>query len=158
MNISFYRRIIIAVFCLAVVIPAPAISSTTAKPAQAAKPAKGESQEELLLKKLHEFGIKLAESYNRTVKGSKNKKDIQKNADGSYTAIYHEIDKNSINGTFKESSNPKGPVKYIGTLTYAEVTYTNTAPTREEAEKGPFRESRTTTTELVKYVRGKWSY
>jgi len=157
MNTFFYRRIIIVVFCLAVAIPAPAIIFTTAKPAEAAKPARGESQEELL-KRLHEFGIKLAESYNRTVKGSKNKKDIRKNDDGTYTATYHEIDVNSINGTFRESSNPKGPVRYIGTLTYAEVTFTNTAPTREEAEKGPFRESRSTTTELVKYVRGQWSY
>jgi len=59
MNTSFYRRIIIVVFCLAVAIPAPAIIFTTAKPAEAAKPARGESQEELL-KRLHEFGIKLA--------------------------------------------------------------------------------------------------
>jgi len=157
MNTSFYCRIIIVIFCLAVAFPSPAISTTTPKPAQGTKHPKGESPEELT-KKLHEFGIKLAESYNRTVKGSKNKKEIQKNADGTYTAIYHEICMNSINGTFTESSNPKGPVKYIGTLTYAEVTFTNTAPTMEEAEKGPFRESRSITTELVKFVRGNWSY
>ena len=156
MNTSFYCRIIIAVLCLAVAAPAAIL--TTANPAQAtAKPTKGESQEELL-KRLHEFGVRFAESYNRTVLGSKNKKDIRKNDDGTYTATYHEICMNSINGTFRESSNPKGPVRYIGTLTYAEVTFTNTAPTREEAKKGPFRESRTTTTELVKYVRGQWSY
>ena len=157
MNTLFYCRIFIVVFCLAVAFPAPATSSTAAKPAQAAKYPKGESPEELT-KKLHEFGVNLAGSYNRTVMGSKDKKDVKKNADGSYTAKYHEICLNSINGTYKDSSNPKGPVKYIGTLTYAEVTYTNTAPTREAAEKGPFRESRTTTTELIKYVKGKWSY
>ena len=154
MNASFYRFIVIGVFCLVVAAPALAISSTAAKSTRAAK---GVPHEELD-KKLREFGVQLAESYNRNVLGSKAKKDIKKNADGTYTAIYHEIDISSIAGSFKESSNPSGPVKYIGTLTYAEVRYTSTAPTRAEAEKGPFSESRTTTTELVKYVRGKWSY
>jgi len=156
MNIPFYCRIIIVLFCLAVAFPAPASSAPAAKPA-AAKYPKGESPEELT-KTLHEFGVKLSESYNRTVIGSKAKKDIKKNADSTYTAIYHEICRDSISGTYKESSNPKGPVKYIGTLTYAEVTYTSTGPTKEAAEKGPFRESRTTTTELIKHVKGKWSY
>jgi len=151
MNASFYRRIIIALFCLVMAAPVLAISHT------AAKASRGESHEELT-KKLLEFGAQLAESYNRCVKGSKAKKDIEKNADGTYTAIYHEIDINSIAGTFKESSNPSGPVKYIGTLNYTEVRYTSTAATRAEAAQGPFRESRTTTTELVKYVKGKWSY
>ena len=143
--------------------PAEAVKPA-AKPTEAAKPApqavkypKGESPDELT-KRLHEFGVNLAASYNRTVLGSKAKKDIKKNADGSFTATYHEIDVNTISGTYRDSSNPTGPVKYIGTLTYAEVTYTNTAPTQAEAEKGPFRESRTTTTELIKYVKGKWSY
>jgi hypothetical protein len=151
MNASFYRSIILVFFCLVMAVPAPATGST-------AKAAKGESQEELLTRTLHQFGVQIAEAYNRNVNGSKAKKDTRKNADGTYTAIYYEIDLNSIAGTYKESSNPKGPVKYIGTLTYAEVRYVNTAPTRAEAEQGPFLQSRSTTTELVKYVRGKWSY
>jgi len=146
MNASFCRHIIIAVFCLVMAAPATAASSTPA------------SYNEELTGKLHAFGVQLAESYNRTVNGSKARKTIQKNTDGTYTAIYHEIDLDSITASFKESSDPKGPVKYIGILTYAEVKHVSTAPTRAEAEKGPFTASRSTTTELVKYIRGRWTY
>lgn len=143
----FYCRIVAAVFCLA--LAAPAISSAAA--------VKNESQE-VLTKKLHEFGLGVAESYNRCVKGNKKKKDIEKNTDGTYTAVYHEIDPQSITCTYRDSSNPNGPVKYIGTLNYSEVKYVCTAPTRAAAEKGPFVQYRTNTTELVKYVNGKWTY
>jgi hypothetical protein len=159
MNDTFNFRIIIAVFCL--VMAFPAVSAAAAKktaPAPAAKKAAKADSPEELTKGLHEFGLKLAESYNRCVKGSKAKKDIQQNADGSYTAVYHEIDPKSITCSYKDSSDPKGPVKYIGTLNYAEVKYTCTAPTKAEAEKGPFTESRSSTTELIKYVKGKWTY
>ncbi|MCL1939065.1 MAG: hypothetical protein FWG04_00180 [Desulfovibrionaceae bacterium] len=157
MNRSFNFRIIIAVFCLVMAFPAVSAAAAKTAPPAAKKAAKADSPEELT-KGLHEFGLKLAESYNRCVKGSKAKKDILQNADGSYTAVYHEIDPQSITGSYKDSSDPKGPVKYIGTLTYAEVKYTSTAPTKAEAEKGPFTESRSSTTELIKYVKGKWSY
>ena len=142
----FYCRILVTIFCLA--LAAPVLSADIAK---------AESQEELV-KKLHEFGLGVAESYNRCVKGNKKNKDIERNSDGSYTAVYHEIDPKSITCSYKDSSNPSGPVKYIGTLNYSEVKYVCTAPSKAAAEKGPFTQYRTNTTELVKYMKGKWSY
>lgn len=147
MKASYFCRLIIAVFCLA--LAAPMLSATAVKAADS---------QEVLIKKLHEFGLGVADSYNRCVKGSKAKKDIEKNSDGTYTAVYHEIDTKSITCSYKNSSNPSGPVKYIGTLQYAEVTYTCTAPSKAAAEKGPFTQRRSPTTELVKYMNGKWSY
>ena len=147
MNTSLYSRILIVVFCL--VLAVPAVAST---------PRKGESPEELT-QRLLEFGRQIAASYNRTVLGSRDHKKIRKNDDGTYTAIFHEICIDSISGSYKESSNPKGPVRYIGTLTYAEIRHMSApAPTQAEAKEGPFTQSRTTTTELIKYVRGQWSY
>ena len=147
-NSLFFHRIFVIIFCLTLAAPIVAADSALA----------ASDGHEALIKRLHEFGLSVAESYNRCVKGNKQKKDIEKNSDGSYTAVYHEIDPQSITCTYKDSSNPKGPVKYIGTLNYSEVKYVCTAPSKAEALKGPFVAHRTNTTELVKYVNGKWSY
>lgn len=153
MNVSYnYCRIILTVICLGLTAP-----MLNAAPAAAAAAAAAESQEQLT-QKLHQFGLNVAESYNRCVKGNKKNKEFTKNSDGSFTAVYYEIDPKSVTVSYRDSSNPKGPVRYIGTLNYAEVKYSCTGKTKAEAEKGPFTEQRSMTTELVKYVKGKWSY
>ncbi len=146
---AFYRCILIAFVCLA--------AALHGQDALAASAAEAHSHD-TLTKNLHAFGLDIAEKYNKHVKGSKAKKDVVKNADGTWTAVYHEIDPQSIRCSYRDSSNPKGPVRYIGTLHYAEVKHVCTAPSKAAAEKGPFTQHRTGTTELVKYVKGKWTY
>lgn len=168
MKTPYFCRLSIIVFCLSLAVPTLnlrtgehsglALAASAPKAKAAAPKATAAESQEVLTKKLHEFGVRIAEQYNKHVKGSKAKKDITKNANGGYTAVYHEIDTESITCSYTDSSNPKGPVKYIGMLKYSEVKYVCTAPSRAEAEKGPFTPQRSTTTELVKYVNGKWSY
>jgi hypothetical protein len=162
-SLPFTRLLFSAALCLLLTAPAVPASSADAKPkapAAAGKKSAAPAAEtpENLKARLEEFGKTVAESFNRTVLPSINKKEVTKNSGGGFTARYLAIDPQSINVSFKPAVNPKSPVKYIGTLNYAEMTYTCTAPTRDAALKGPFTASRTMTTELVKYVNGKWTY
>ena len=147
-NSFFFSRILALTTLLCLAFAAPALAAD-------AKPAADDSA---LQAKLIEFGKGIADQYNRCVIPSKQKKRVEANGDGTFTATYCEIDPQSLSGSFKNAVNPKSPVKYIGTLTYAEVTYSCTAKSKKAAQEGPFTASRVMTTELVKYVNGKWSY
>ena len=172
-SLSFARLLLCAALCLFLTAPALQALSAEAKsgapataakksaaPAAAGKKSAAPAAEtpENLKARLEEFGKKVAESFNRTVLPSINKKEVTTNSGGGFTARYLAIDPQSIRVSFKPAIDPKSPVKYIGTLNYAEMTFTCTAPTRDAALKGPFSASRTMTTELVKYVNGKWTY
>jgi hypothetical protein len=162
-SLPFARLLFSAALCLLLIAPAVPALSADAKPkapAAAGKKSAAPAAEtpENLKARLEEFGKTVAESYNRTVLHNITKKEVTNTSGGGFTASYQAIDPQSIKGSFVPATNPKSPVKYIGTLTYAEMTYTCTAPTREAALKGPFTASRTMTTELVKYVNGKWTY
>jgi hypothetical protein len=107
---------------------------------------------------LGEFAHKAMASMNKVSLPSKTKKNIVKNADGSFTATYREVDLNSIK---YEVIKPKkeGPVDYVGDLRYVEITYMNTAPTKEAADKGEFKvQSKESLRELVRYMKGKWDF
>ena len=107
---------------------------------------------------LGEFANKAMASMNKVSLPSKTKKNIVKNADGSYTATYREVDLNSIR---YEIIKPKkeGPVEYVGDLRYVEITYVNTAPTKDAADKGAFKvQSKESLRELVRYMKGKWDF
>ena len=156
--LPFTRVLFCAVISL-LLATVPAFHADAKAPAGSGKKSATKADNpETLKKKLEDFGKGIAESYNRCVLPNINKKEVTKNDNGTFTAKYQAIDPQSIEASFKPAIDPKSPVKYIGTLLYAEVTYTCTAPTREEALKGPFAGSRAMTTELVKYVNGKWSY
>ena len=160
-SLSFARLLLCAALCLFLTAPSLQALSAEAKsgaqataakksaaPAAAAKKSAAPAAEtpENLKARLEEFGKKVAESFNRTVLPSINKKEVTKNSGGGFTARYLAIDPQSIRVSFKPAIDPKSPVKYIGTLNYAEMTFTCTAPTRDAALKGPFSASRTMTT------------
>jgi hypothetical protein len=134
--------------------PAPAKKET----AGAKKPAAPANSPEALQKGLDDFAKSTIATLNRVAIHSAHKKEIVKNADGSFTARYVEIDPNSIRTSYKKPEQP-GPVTYIGYMSYNEVEYHCTAPTRAAADKGPFAVSNSKRlTELVKYLNGKWTY
>lgn len=148
-----------ALICLLLSAPALTTEALAASKKQAppAQTAASENPEDLN-RRLVEFGKTIAESYNRCALPNINKKAVSANGDGTFTAHYMAIDPQSIRGSHKPSINPQSPVKYIGTLNYDEVKYSCTAKSKADALKGPFSGSRTPTTELVKYMNGKWSY
>jgi hypothetical protein len=134
--------------------PAPAKK----EPAAAKKPAAPANSPEALQKGLDDFAKNTIATLNRVVIPSAGKKEITKNADGSFTARYIAIDPNSIRTSYKTPDQP-GPVSYIGYMSYSENEYHCTAPTKAAADKGPFAvKSSKMLTELVKHLNGKWTY
>ncbi len=108
--------------------------------------------------KLDEFARNTIASINRCVLPSSGKKEITQNSNGSYTARYIEIDPKSIATSYKPATNP-GVVTYIGYMYYDEAEYTCTANSKASAAQGPFQLRRKERlTELIKYVKGKWTY
>jgi hypothetical protein len=128
---------------------------TASKPA----PAAGKSPDEIMHQKLEEFGRDAVERMNKHALPSQGKKEVLKNKDGSYTARYVSIDPASLRVSFKKAEPPAGTVSHIGYLHYVEREYFCTAPTAEAAKNGPFEPKISRgQTELIKYMRGKWSY
>jgi hypothetical protein len=128
---------------------------TAAKPA----PAAGKSSDEIMHKKLEEFGHDAIAKMNKHALPSLGKKEVVQNKDGSYTARYVSIDPTSLRVSFKKAEPPAGTVSHIGYLHYTEREYFCTASTAEAAKNGTFEPKiNRGQTELIKYVRGKWSY
>ena len=114
---------------------------------------------ETLQKKLDDFAMNNAKTINACILPSKNKKEVSKNSDGSWTARYIEVDLASINCTVKKSDNPNSIMKYSGSLRYQEVEWVCTAPNKKAAEQGPFTVKRREliTEPVIKYLNGRWT-
>ena len=188
-SLSFFSRLLVAsALCLALATPAlaaeasPAAKPAAAKPAAPAKkpaaPAKASAapkkapaeskaapagksaanSPEVLQRGLDDFAKTTIATLNRCVVPSSGKKEVLKNGDGSFTARYIEIDPGSVKTWYKQPEKP-GPVAYVGYMSYNEVEYHCTAPSKAAAEKGPFvPKSNKMLTELIKHYGGKWTY
>jgi hypothetical protein len=118
----------------------------------------GKSADEILHQKLEKFGHDAIEKMNKHALPSHGKKEVVRNKDGSYTARYVSIDPASLRVSFK-NAEPAGTVSHIGYLHYTEREYFCTASTADAAKNGPFEPKISRgQTELIKYVRGNWSY
>ena len=141
--------------------PAKASSAPKKAPAspKAAPAGKGAAHSpEALQKGLDDFAKNTIATLNRCVVPSSGKKEVLKNGDGSFTARYIEIDPGSVKTWYKQPEKP-GPVAYVGYMSYNEVEYHCTAPSKAAAEKGPFvPKSNKMLTELIKHYNGKWTY
>ena len=136
---------------------APAKKAPAPKAAAPGKKASADSPE-VLQKGLDDFAKTTITTLNRCVVPSSGKKEVRKNGDGSFTARYIEIDPGSVKTWYKQPEKP-GPVSYIGYMSYNEVEYHCTAPSKAAAEKGPFvPKSNKMLTELIKHYNGKWTY
>lgn len=107
---------------------------------------------------LHTFAMDALEKMNRLVIPSKGKKEIKKNANGTWTARYTEIDVDSIKTSVAIPADTRF-VQYVGYMRYVDVEYQCTADSKDAALKGPFKvNSKESLTELVKCTKGKWGY
>lgn len=143
---------------------APAKASSAPKKAPAASKSSSAGKKgaahspEVLQKGLDDFAKTTITTLNRCVVPSSGKKEVIKNGDGSFTARYIEIDPGSVKTWYKQPEKP-GPVAYVGYMSYNEVEYHCTAPSKAAAEKGPFvPRSNKMLTELIKHYNGKWTY
>jgi hypothetical protein len=144
-----------AVLCLALV-PSPPAEGRAAplKPHSAPDP----SAEDQVQKTLDDFARQIVTSINRTVLPSASKKEVIQNSDGTFTARYIEVDPSTVATSYKQPEDNRS-VGYIGYMDYVEVEYVCTARNRKDALSGPFTvHRRVPLTELIKYVRGKWTY
>ncbi len=93
---------------------------------------------------------------NRNIRPGINAKEVVAVAEG-FRARYLLIDPDSLRTSFSASENKA--VDYIGRLSYHEVEYVCVGKTKAQALAGPFSEhNRRPLTELIKHMRGKWSY
>ena len=142
-------------------VPAKASAAPKKAPAAPKAAPAGKSaanSPEALQKGLDDFAKTTIATLNRCVVPSSGKKEVLKNGDGSFTARYIEIDPGSVKTWYKQPEKP-GPVAYVGYMSYNEVEYHCTAPSKAAAEKGPFvPKSNKMLTELIKHYNGKWTY
>jgi hypothetical protein len=154
---SFFprRALFAAALCLVLVPPSLAEGrAALLKPHS----AQNLSVEDHVQKALDDFARQIITSINRTVLPSASKKEVIQNSDGTFTARYIEVDPSTVATSYKEPEDNRS-VAYIGYMDYVEVEYICTARNRKDALSGPFMVNRRVPlTELIKYVRGKWTY
>lgn len=132
--------------------------TTNAEAKATTKKSKQSLTEEEANATLHTFALNALEKMNRLVIPSKNKKELKKNSNGTWTARYTEIDVNSIQTSVAIPADTKF-VDYVGYMRYTDVEYICTADSKETALNGPFKvNSKESLTELVKCMKGKWGY
>ncbi len=145
----------------------PAASKGSAKPASKAQPKgaaktvgkpKAEEEDQAAIQRgLDEFAKTAALSMNKNLRPSEKFKQVEKCPEG-YRASYLAVDTASMNTSYNAPESSK-TVSYVGRMVYHEVEYVCIAPTKEDALKGPFVENkREKVTELIKYMKGKWTY
>jgi hypothetical protein len=120
-------------------------------------PKKKETVEERMQRQLVEFMQKTITSMNRQRKPGINAKEVTRTSNGMYKARYLFVEPESLVASHKATG--KKAVPYVGQVVYYEIEYVSIGATERQAQAGPFRESdRMPITEIIKYMRGKWTY
>ncbi len=147
---------------VAVKSPAPAAKKAVPAKAAAKTAAKGKpaplSVPEKLQADLDVFAKKCVISMNNQLKPGLKSKEVNPHPSGGYVARYMTVDPDSLTTSYNPTENNKY-VQYIGKMLYHEVEYSCVGQTKEQALAGPFNEvNRIPVTELIKYMKGKWTY
>lgn len=80
---------------------------------------------------------------------------IERSADGSYRALYHQIDENSLASEVSPSSSRSYP--YVAVLSYSENVYAATCARPTECRRGPFTQVAVIPNRhIFTYGRGLW--
>ncbi|MCM2264722.1 MAG: hypothetical protein NDI73_05955 [Desulfuromonadales bacterium] len=73
---------------------------------------------------------------NKNLNFSRDRMQIRKEADGSYRAVFHEIDGSSLG--YEVSCSQSKSIPYVAVLTYREQIFAASGQTPEQCRKGPF--------------------
>ena len=130
-------------------------------PAAKAVPGKGAKSSadtpERLQQDLDSFAKKCVISMNSQLRPGLHTKEVAPHPNGGYVARYMVVDADSLQTSYNPAENKY--VQYVGKMIYHEVEYSSTGTTKEQALAGPFNEvNRVPVTELIKYMKGKWTY
>lgn len=80
---------------------------------------------------------------------------IERSADGSYRALYHQIDEQTLSSEVSRSSSRTYP--FVAVLSYAEKVYAATGPSPEACRRGPFTQVAVIPNRhIFTYGRGLW--
>lgn len=125
--------------------------------AKASKPVSSPGADSGSLQKdLDVFAISCVAKMNEQMMPGIKSKQVVRVPEG-YQAKYTAVDPNSLTTSYRPSEHKIVP--YVGRMMYHEVEYVCVGKTREEALAGPFSEvTRRPMTELIKYMKGKWTY
>ena len=168
MSHSLLARLLFLTLVFAFTSPAFAAESGTAKKAPAAKASvknkklaadttpvpvadAGKLQSDLDI-----FAKACVINMNNQMKPGIKSKQITKTPDG-FRAHYNAVDPDSLTTSYSPSEHKIVP--YVGRMMYHEVEYVCIGKTEKDALAGPFSEvNRRPMTELIKYMKGKWTY
>ncbi len=135
--------------------PAKGKAAPVKKSAQAPVPVAAADPEKLQ-QDLDVFAKSCVVNMNNQIKPGIRTKQLTKTPEG-FQAHYIAVDPDSLSTSFSPSEHKIVP--YIGRMMYHEVEYVCMGKTEKEALAGPFNEvNRRPMTELIKYMKGKWTY
>ncbi|MDR2161089.1 MAG: hypothetical protein LBO77_02975 [Desulfovibrio sp.] len=144
---------LLLILCFIVPLPAQGRQGSSSLPAAPAKASGDQVQQ-----KLDAFARRTISSINRAVLPSSLKKEVSRNNDGTFTARYIEVDPDTISTSYLTPED-SALVSYIGYMHYVEIEYICTARDQKGALNGPFiPRKRAPVTEIIKYIKGKWTY
>lgn len=137
----------------AAVVPAAAASEQLAALAPAA-PAGGDELGQRQLD-FERFARDKVAEMNRNHQMAPARMRIERSADGSYRALYHQIDEETLSSEVSRSSSRTYP--FVAVLSYAEKVYAATGPSPEACRRGPFTQVAVIPNRhIFTYGRGLW--
>lgn len=101
------------------------------------------------------FARKKIGELNRNLAFTRKRMQIRKETDGSYRAVFHEIDEASINYEVVRSESKAGT--YVATLTYRELVYDVLCPTPAQCRQETFLPmGYIPNRQIFIYSKGRW--
>ncbi len=146
------RLILFLTLFLLLALPAGA-ARTVAKGA-----ADSASDQQLTLKynDFMQFARNKVKDLNRNHKFSRSRMQISKQPDGTYRALYHQIENSELVGTVRRSSSKSVP--FVGILSYQEQVFESYGKTPEACKQGDFSLiSIIPNKHIFSYKKGLWN-
>ena len=97
---------------------------------------RGDEQLATRLVDFERFAQRKIEEFNRNHKLSRSRMQINKQPDGLFRAVFHQIDNSSL--AYKVSRSQSKSIPYVGVLSYQEHVFEGFGATPDECRKGQF--------------------
>lgn len=97
---------------------------------------RGDEQLATRLVDFERFAKRKIEEFNRNHKLSRSRMQINKQPDGLFRAVFHQIDNSSL--AYKVSRSQSKSIPYVGVLSYQEHIFEGFGATPDECRKGQF--------------------
>jgi len=120
------------------------------------KTGKGDEQLATRLIDFERFAQRKIQEFNRNHKLSRSRMQINKQPDGLFRAVFHQIDSSSL--AYKVSRSQSKGIPYVGVLSYQEHVFEGFGATPDECRKGNFSPvSVIPNRHIFSYRNGAWN-